>query len=1110
MAITNHERVGKSLDLLRQGLAPFVEREMEANLGANWLTRAAQSMRRDVDLKVAEGDVHLDVHALLIIMWDNWNEVFRQTLGHAERSLVSEIREIRNQWAHQQAFSTDDAYRALDSIARLLTSISAPEARDVEAQKQELLRIRFEEQARYERRKAAVTPLEGQPTGGLRPWRELVTPHPDVASGRYQQAEFAADLAAVHHDEAIASSEYRDPQEFYQRTYLTQGLRYLLRTALLRLSDDGGDPVVELQTNFGGGKTHSMLALYHLFSDYPASQLQGIDVVLDELDLPKVPEARRAVLVGTALSPGQPHQKPDGTVIRTFWGEMAWQLGDAAGDATAAYALVADSDRDGVSPGSYVLRDLMARYSPCLILIDEWVAYVRQTYKVDGLPAGSFDANMTFAQALTEAVKQVPTAILVASLPASDIEIGGEGGREALTRLRNTFGRVESAWRPASAEEGFEIIRRRLFQPIVEQQHFVARDNVIKTFSRLYQDQSQEFPSACREGDYARRMMAAYPIHPELFDRLYEDWSALEKFQRTRGVLRLMAAAIHALWERNDGGLLILPASVPIDSPAVQSELTRYLEDNWLPVIEKDVDGSTSLPLTLDRENPNLGRYSAVRRVARTIYMGSAPTARTKNPGIDERNIKLGCVQPGESVATFEDALRRLTDKSTHLYVDRSRFWFSTQPSVTRLAQDRSAQINEADVWEELKQRLRADRKRGDLSAVHAVPETSGDIPDEDTVRMVILGPDYPHSSRDAESPALTESHAVLSQRGKAPRLYQNMLVFLAPDRNRLNDLDEAIRQYLAWKSIHNEREILNLDTFQRNQAQTKFEQADETVAARIQETYIWLLVPYQSDPRDPKTLVMDPYRLQGSDPLAERACRKMRNDELLITTFSGIRLRMALDNHNLWQDKEHVGVKQLWEYLARYPYLPRLKNRDVLLEAIKEGVNKITWKDNFAYAQGYDEGNDRYLNLAAGSLISVTFDSQAVVVKEEAATRQIEQEDEERRKEQEKVISGADGDAVGAKVGADGEDIGVEVVGPEKKLRRFYGIVDIDPVMAGSGAGKVADAVIQYLAGQPNAKVTVTLEIEAELPDGAPDHVVRTVTENAHTLKFKDYGFEE
>ena len=201
------------------------------------------------------------------------------------------------------------------------------------------------------------------------------------------------------------------------------------------------------------------------------------------------------------------------------------------------------------------------------------------------------------------------------------------------------------------------------------------------------------FRRSAANAEYEQRIKAAYPIHPEIFDRLYTDWSTLVKFQRTRGVLRLMAAVIHSLWEKGDRNPLILPANVAIDDPRVQSELTRYLSDNWVPVIEKDVDGPNSLPLKLDSELPNLGKFSACRRVARTIYMGSAPTTAAAHKGIEDRRVKLGCVMPGESPAVFGDALRRMAGAATYLYQDGPHYWYSTQPTVTKLAEDRAEQL---------------------------------------------------------------------------------------------------------------------------------------------------------------------------------------------------------------------------------------------------------------------------------------------------------------------------------------------------------------------------------------------------------------------------------
>lgn len=205
MAVTNAERIGKGLELLKQGLTPFVEREMRSVHGEAWASVALRTLRETHDF--VDGKSELDVHALLLIMWGQWNEVFRRTLSHAERTYVSELREVRNRWAHQKAFSSDDTDRGLDTMVRLLNAVSAaPEAAEVERSKQELRRQVYEEQARRETRKVAA--IEGTPNAALKPWRELITPHKDVAKGTYRQAEFAADLWQVFVGEGRAASTW--------------------------------------------------------------------------------------------------------------------------------------------------------------------------------------------------------------------------------------------------------------------------------------------------------------------------------------------------------------------------------------------------------------------------------------------------------------------------------------------------------------------------------------------------------------------------------------------------------------------------------------------------------------------------------------------------------------------------------------------------------------------------------------------------------------------------------------------------------------------------------------------------------------------------------------
>jgi predicted AAA+ superfamily ATPase len=1111
MAITNQDRIAKALDLLRVGLGPYVDREVQAAMKRGVRIGAVQTIAADPIVRnkpMAEWDASL----LLKLMWEAWNEVFRETLGPSERGLVGEIRGYRNKWAHQEPFSGDDTDRALDSVARLLTAISANEADDVQKMKMELRRVIFDEQMRTERRRNTGTAVESAATGTLKPWREVVTPHKDVASGRYQQAEFAADLWQVHIGEG--TDEYRSPVEFFRRTFLTQSLNQLLTGAIRRLSTGSGDPVVQLQTNFGGGKTHSMLALYHLFSGAKPGDLLGVDPLLADAEVKTLPDrVSRVVLVGNKISPGNPATKPDGTVVRTLWGELAWQLGGKK-----AFERVRADDERATSPGD-ALRELLNEYGPSLILIDEWVAYARQLHDESDLPGGSFETHFTFAQALTEAAKLAKNCLLVISLPASDTatsphaqaddeEVGGTRGRAALARLRNVIGRVESSWAPASTEEGFEIVRRRLFEPIIERAQFVSRDSVARSFADLYRTQHQEFPPECRDSDYENRLKAAYPIHPEVFDRLYTDWSTLVKFQRTRGVLRLMAAVIHSLWEKGDRNPLIMPSNVPIDDPRVRDELTRYLSDQWKPIIEKDVDGGNALPLRIDGEVPNLGKFAATRRVARTIYLGSAPTASAANRGIEDRRIKLGCVMPGESPAVFGDALRRLSSSATFLYQDGPRYWYSTQATVTKIAEDRAEQLKRDPdrVVKEIEDRVRIDlRTTGDFKRIHPMPTTGADVPDDMDARLVVLSVDHPYS-KEAGNKAEAAANAILQSRGSAPRIYQNSLVFLAVDQTRLQDLDEAVRRYCAWKSILDERQELNLDPSQVRQAETQIKSADTAVVARLPEAFQWLLVPLQTSPQD--KVRMQAYRLNGGhDALALRVCKKLKAEELLVPALAGTRLRMELDRVPLWRG-DHVSIRQLAEDFGRYIYLPRLTGSEVLASAAANGVGLLLWQlESFAYADSFDDAGSRYRGLRGGQSVAVFTDTaNGLLVKPDVAARQLE---DEKAAAQASTTQPVPSITLGGSGASPGNIPTTPTSSSSASPRRFYGTVSLDATRTGRDAARIADEIISHLAGIVGAKITITLEIQAEVPSGVPEQVVRTVTENSRTLKFSAHGFE-
>lgn len=1123
MPTTNQERVGKGLDLLRAGLQPFMERELSDAYGPKWRDKAKQQLA-DTKLKVGPND--LDVASMLVLMDREWRDLFSSRLGKAERAYLNETIAIRNAWAHQETFSNDDTDRALDSIARLLRAVGAvKEAEAADEIKHELRRATFDRKVYNERRKEAYQPIEGAAPIGLKPWRDVVTPHPDVASGNYQEAEFAADLWQVYKgDQGNAGPEYRDPREFFRRTFLTQGLRDLIVSALHRWrKGPGGEPVVELQTTFGGGKTHSMLALFHLASGTPAADLPGLDTVVAEVGGGPPQSVKRAVLVGNQLMPGQPDEKSAGVTVHTLWGELAWQLGGKK-----SYDLVRRADETGTNPGDAIGAVLKAA-APCLILIDEWVAYARQLMDDRRLPAGDFETQFTFAQTLSEQVKATPGALLVVSIPASDRgdgaspsdgvndeEVGGSRGREAVMRLRNVFQRIASQWRPANAEESFEIVRRRLFQPLADQDAFTQRDLVVRAFTDHYAKHPGEFPAETREPDYLRKMQLAYPVHPEFFERLYQDWSGLVRFQRTRGVLRLMASVIHHLWESGDQGLLILPAHVPVGAQRIEGELTRYLPSGWPVVIDKDVDGPDATPRKLDGEKPNLGRISATRRLARTLFIGSAPTADAANRGMEDRRIKLGCVLPGESPAIFGDALRYLAQAATYLYQDSARYWYATQPTVAKLAADRADELkrNRDKVLEEIKRRIGEDfrgaGKRGDFVRIHPFPASGADVQDEAGAGLVILGPEH-EWSRESNCPALKAAQAILAQRGNSPRLFQNSLAFLAADRLRLEELEAGTRSYLAWKSILADAEgnppKLNLDNFQRNQAAAQCKAADQTVQGRIAETYQMVIAPSQATPQ--ADIVWNSLRASGGDSLAVRAAKKLKGDELLVTALAATRLRLELDKVPLWRG-DSVSVNQLVEDFARYNYLPRLRDSSVLVNAICEGLGLLIWqKESFAFAESFDESTGRYLGLRGGQNVALTEDSlYGLLVRPEIAHRQMEAD---------RPPPGPPGPEPATRPqGGDGET----PAGPDKlvvppkqteppKLKRFHGSVTLDSQRVGRDAGRIAEEIIAHLAALIGADVTVRLDIEAHIPAGAPENVVRTVTENCRTLKFTSQGFE-
>jgi predicted AAA+ superfamily ATPase len=1096
MAKSTRQYVFEGMELLPEALIPFVEKRLESSLTGHWQVQVLEKMS---SLRPnSQGQVNWDQSALLNVIDRFWGEAFRNVLGRAERSIINELVDVRNKLSHNETFSYDDSERALDSMRRLMEAISAGDvAEQLGKMRDTILRTKFTElQRNEERKKTTRSEISVDTVAGLLSWREVVEPHQDVATGEFQQAEFAADLAKVHN--GSAPSEYRDPTEFFSRTYLTDGLSTLLVGAAKRLAGTGGDPVVELQTNFGGGKTHSMLALYHMVGDIRIEDLPGLDQLFSDRGLKLPNKINRAVLVGTSYGPMdvEKRRRDFCRPIRTTWGELAFQLGGEAG-----YALVAQNDENGIAPGSNLLEELFRSCSPCLILIDEWVAYLRQIYKVEGLPSGSFDANLSFVQALTEAVKASPGTLLVASLPASQIEVGGEGGQEALKRLKHTFSRVETGWRPASQEESYEIVRRRLFKAVPGDK-FHHRDNTLKQFTKLYRENAEDFPQGCADEDYRRKLEKAYPIHPELFDQLYTSWGSLEKFQRTRGVLRLMAQVIHELWMNNDPSVMIMPGSVAISTARVEPELLHYLDGSWQAIIAGDVDGTSSTPYKIDQSAPNLNRYSATRRIARTIFMGTAPVYQQDNKGMDERQINLGVVQPGERPAIFADALRRLANNARYMHGDLGRYWFSMAASLNRLAADRAGQLEEALVLLEIDKALAAYVNgigdRGFFDTIQVAPGSSADVPDEaGGVRAVVLGVAHPHHGPGSE--AMVEAKSILLQRGSTPRVYRNMLVFLAPEARQLDNLKEAMRSSLAWSGISKEADRLNLPPKDKALAEAKAAEAAATVKTRLKEAWCYLLYPLQETAQSDVEITAS--KIPAQDGLLSRASKKLVSDEGLFIDLGPSRLDRELQKY-IWNGKDHLSLRDLWEYLNRYTYLPRLKDKSVLARAVQAAVSGMV-PGVFAYSDKWDASSDRYVGLLIQGVPNahVVMDADSVIVNPKVAERQFLQDPSPTPTTP--ITPGVLSPA--SPTPGPTPSPTTPAPAPAPNPTRFVGSVMISPDRPAHEMRQIVEAIIEQLTTMKGAEVTLRLEIDAEVPDGIDRSKVRTLLENASTLGFLD-----
>ena len=988
----NRDALMRAIDIYRDAMRPFIVRQLrrvqgatveeliERGLGGRQTDEFYRRLAENSDIESA-----IDLNYFPRVVRDNWRGAFAQHFNDdpSVQNMLWLIKTARDQIAHPGTQDIEAEYTRvhLYHVADLLGRINAPDEKQAveeirdnlfasaeSGEQTDSMRLDEGSQTLSTEIRDGQDTLQRRSSNNLTPWRDVIRPNNDVALGTFEVAEFAADLQQVHDGRADAT-EYGNPVSFFNQTYITPGIRTLLVNSLKRLAGNGGDPVIQTKTGFGGGKTHSLIALYHLVKSSDAlinpppnseehqRTSEEIKSIMQEAEWQPTPDRPPcvAVLDGTFLAETDlTVTKEKGDPLNTLWGVMAYQLGGQD-----AYEIVGGAARGGTAPGGGQLDQLLEHVGPCVILMDELVAYVRN--------AGEAQDNIyTFMQVLTQSVRRSNDATLVVTLPESAVEAGAEGGVEALGRLDSILGRIEAVWEPLEVHEAFEVVRRRLFGRVRDE---AARDQICETFSRMYANARRDYPEEAGESRYLERMKACYPIHPEIFDRLYSDWSSIPRFQRTRAVLRMMANCINRLYLREDPSPLIMPANFTLSDPELSNEFLPLLDGEWRPVLtEVDSDGSRT-----DNIDRNVQRFSniggAARRIARTVFLGSASSGAVR--GIDARRIHLGVVLPGQGVSVYKEALGQMNGALYYLYSSDDRYYFHAEENLNKVATDRAGTLSDREVDEciiaQLQEAARGGRQR--RADVLVCPQNSDDVRDLDTVQLVILPPDkaLPNRSRENDE-AAAAAQDILLNRGDAPRIHRNALLFLAARNDEIRTLRSSARTYLAWYSILNgERSIENLTGDRHSQAINSLRSAERQLSEALVRAYRWAMAPSQENPqRADYGLSVFQTNPTDTGDIVDSAFQKFIEAEVLVDEISPVSLATMLQQY-VWSSQnysDHIGVDNLWELMTRNVYLHRLRNRNVLLKCIAEGVSE----GRFGYAETYND--EKYEGMCFGESI--------------------------------------------------------------------------------------------------------------------------------------------
>lgn len=760
----------------------------------------------------------------------------------------------------------------------------------------------------------------------LKPWIQVIEPHEDIRKGRFDESIFAADLGEVM--AGRGALEYREAELFFKKTYFTQGLSALISDVVLRFSGKkGAEPVIQLQTPFGGGKTHTLLIIYHLVKNRKLTlRFKGVQEVLKKAGINEIPDVKIAVVDGTALNPNQIRTTVDGLNIKTLWGEIFYQLGGKE-----TYKIIEDDDKNRVSPGTEKIGNIIAKLEPAVILLDETIQYLVKVSGVKVEDSTLAGQTLAFIQELSEVIANSKKSLFVASLPSSANELMDEAGERAYNKLTKIFGRVETIKEPVQGEEIYEIVRKRLFESIPE----TEAKKVAETYWEFYQKHKEDLPRNVTEVSYKKLLEKAYPFHPETINVLRERWGTIPDFQRTRGVLRLLALVVSDLYKKKHPGYMIHPSHFNLGNSEISGELLKFIGRQFDGVIASDISGPTAKAPQVDRElGSEYAREEVTEGLATATFIYSFSGKPTEK-GISEPNLRLALVHPDMTFSIFAEALSRAKQRFWYFDAQNSVYKFTAQPNLNKILVEKEDAIKRNDIiefaqgklWEMIGEKF---PKR------YRFPKEDRDIVDAPVLSLVIMELEHAKGKQTWNE---TEKfiQKIISSYGTKHRKYKNSLVFLVADETYYQQLIRNVRRYLALQNIREEYKVKGLSDEQKSDLQYKLKNAETEIPQSIASTYRHIVL---ANTKNLKTYDMGAFIFVPSNPISNLVWQTLRDNEKLLEKLDP-NLLMGT-RWSLWPKlKKVIETKTLCEYFTQYTNLPILADENVLKSTICQGIQR-------------------------------------------------------------------------------------------------------------------------------------------------------------------------